>query len=112
MVMSKAKRLASLFLESLFLGVPAEVHRHGHLAVFAVRRHFDPVLRASTLRPPFSRSQQVLQLGFLLKFLGHPVVSGFSTGSALVIMQLRCKGRSSRSAKDEPVEELLGSQGD
>ncbi|CAE7242302.1 SULTR4 [Symbiodinium natans] len=28
----------------------------------------------------------VLQLGFLLKFLGHPVVSGFSTGSALIIM--------------------------
>ncbi|CAJ1421782.1 unnamed protein product [Effrenium voratum] len=33
----------------------------------------------------------VLQLGFLLKFLGHPVVSGFSSGSAIVIMMSQLK---------------------
>ncbi|CAK8985546.1 unnamed protein product [Durusdinium trenchii] len=33
----------------------------------------------------------VLQLGFLLKFLGHPVISGFSSGSAIVIMMHQLK---------------------
>lgn len=61
----------------------SEVERQRHVCQ---EKYVDLAILQSLLCGCFLTLFCVLQLGFLLKFLGHPVISGFSSGSAIVIM--------------------------